>query len=141
MAACDLQEGLLRDFAVRFAISKTETEYRKILADPKIDAVSIVVPDAFHAPIALDAIRANKHLLCEKPLALNAKDAKKMERAASSAGVVNMVNLSYRDWPAIQAVAAVVQSGGIGDLRHVEASYLQAWLASKAWGDWRTSPQ
>ena len=51
-----------------------------------------------------------------------------------------MINLSYRDWSCIQGVAALVQRGGLGEMRHVEASYLQSWLPSKIWGDWRTTP-
>jgi predicted dehydrogenase len=85
-------------------------------------------------------LKAGKHVLCEKPLAVNYPDAKRMAAAASKAGVINMVNFSYRDWPCIQAVKEVIRRGDIGEIRHVEASYLQAWLASKIWGDWRTIP-
>lgn len=61
-----------------------------------------------------------------------------MTKAAEAAGVVNMVNLTYRNSPAIQEARRMVQAGAIGELRHVEASYRQSWLVSKAWGDWRT---
>ena len=111
-----------------------------MLRDAGCDAVSIVTPDASHAPLALQAIRAGKHVLCEKPLALNHAEAVRMLAAARRAGVVHLVNFSYRNWPALQAVARVVQSGRLGAVRHVEASYLQSWLVSKVWGDWRTNP-
>jgi predicted dehydrogenase len=79
-------------------------------------------------------------VLCEKPLATNHKDAKRMVAAARRAGVINMVNFSYRNAPAIQKAARLVQSGKLGDIVHLEASYLQSWLVSKSWGDWKTSP-
>jgi predicted dehydrogenase len=140
VAACDIDASRAQAFATTHSIPATFSDVDKLLAAPDIEAVSIVTPDAFHAPLSLAAIAAGKHVLCEKPLALTYADAKRMTIAANKAGVVNMVNLSYRDWPAIQAVAKLVAGGNIGELRHVEASYLQAWLASKAWGDWRTLP-
>lgn len=139
-AACDIDPEKAVAFATRYSIPQVFTDYKKLLASPDIDAVSIVVPDAFHAPIALACIKAGKHLLCEKPLALNYADAKRMLVAAKKAGVVNMVNFSYRDWSATQAIAKLIHAGKLGELRHIEASYLQSWLASKVWGDWRTSP-
>lgn len=141
VAACDIDAARVDLFAEKHQIPQRFTDVRKLLAKPEVDAVAIVTPDAFHAPLAMQCLRAGKHVLCEKPLALNYADAKKMTTAAQRAGVVNMVNLSYRDWPAIQAVAKIIERGAIGDIRHVEASYLQAWLVSKCWGDWRTSPQ
>ncbi len=69
-------------------------------------------------------------MLCEKPLAVTYPDAKRMVAAAKKAGVINMVNLSYRDWPAIQAVEAIVRSGEIGEVRHVEDE-LPAGLAGQ----------
>ena len=99
----------------------------------------MAAPDAAHAPVALQAIAAGKHVLCEKPLAVDYPDARKMAAAAARKGVIHMVNLSYRDAPAIHKAHALVQAGDIGAPKHVEASYLQSWLVSKAWGDWRKS--
>jgi predicted dehydrogenase len=140
VAACDVDAGRAKAFAEKHGIPKVFTSAEALLAGADCDAVTIVTPDAFHAPVALLCLKAGKHVLCEKPLALNHQDAKKMVAAAKRAGVVNMVNFSYRDWPCIQAAADAIRRGQIGEIRHVEASYLQAWLASKAWGDWRTTP-
>lgn len=140
VAACDLDAGRVQKFAETHHIPRTFTDVHALLASADIDAVSIVTPDAYHAPLTLASIAAGKHVLCEKPLALNYQDAKKMVAAAKKTGVVNMVNLSYRDWPAIQAIAKRIAKNTLGDIRHVEASYFQAWLVSKAWGDWRTMP-
>jgi predicted dehydrogenase len=140
VAACDIDMERARVFAAQHGIPAAYGDAAKMLREEEIDAVSIVTPDAAHMPVSLQCLRAGKHVLCEKPLALNAKDAAKMVAAAKKARVVNMVNFSYRDWPCIQAAAAAVRRGDIGEVRHVEASYLQAWLASKVWGDWRANP-
>jgi len=140
VAAADIDRARVEKFCAEFGIPGAYTDAGKLLAESGCDAVTIVAPDAAHTPLALQALAAGKHVLCEKPLALNHKDALRMAAAARRSGKVNMVNFSYRNWPALEAVAAVVRSGGIGDVRHVEASYLQSWLSSKVWGDWRTNP-
>lgn len=139
VAACDVNDERVRAFAAKHKIPLTFTDTTALLAGTEFDAVTIVTPDAFHAPVSLACLKAGKHVLCEKPLALSYADAKKMVDAARRAGVVNMVNFSYRDWPCIQGAAAAIRRGDIGEIRHVEASYLQAWLPSKVWGDWRTN--
>ena len=140
VAACDIDAARAQAFAEKFGIPQAFGDIAEMFRRVEIDAVSIVTPDAFHLPVSLQCLKAGKHVLCEKPLALNAKDAAKMVAAAKKAAVVNMVNFSYRDWPCIQAAALAVKRGDIGEVRHVEASYLQAWLVSKVWGDWRTNP-
>jgi len=140
VAAVDVDRARAEKFAAEHKIPAVFTSVAEALAGAEFDAVSIVTPDAFHAALSIQCLKAGKHVLCEKPLALNHADAKRMVAAAKKAGVINMVNLSYRDWPCIQAVETLVRRGVLGEIRHVEASYLQAWLASKVWGDWRTTP-
>jgi len=140
VAAVDVNRERVTAFAAEHKIPAVYTSVEDLLAWGQFDAVSIVTPDAFHAPLSIQCLRAGKHVLCEKPLALNHADAKKMVAAAKKAGVINMVNLSYRDWSAIQGVSQVIAAGKLGELRHVEANYLQSWLPSKIWGDWRTTP-
>ncbi len=140
VAACDIDLPRAKAFAEKHGIPAAFAKVEDLLSAGGVDAVSVVTPDAFHLPVTMQCLAAKKHVLCEKPLALSAPDAKKMTSAAKKAGVVNMVNFSYRDWPCIQAAAALVSGGKLGEIRHVEASYLQAWLVSKAWGDWRTTP-
>ncbi len=105
------------------------------------DAVTNVTPDAAHHATTLPFLAAGKHVLCEKPLATNAADAAEMADAAARAGLVNMVNLSYRNVPALQKAAALVRQGAIGTIRHFEASYLQSWLTQDAWGAWDKESQ
>jgi predicted dehydrogenase len=107
----------------------------------QFDAVTNVTPDAAHYATTLPFLAARKHVLCEKPLATNAADAEAMASAAAQAGVVNMVNLSYRNVPALQQAAHMVREGAIGTIRHFEASYLQSWLTQPAWGHWDREAQ
>jgi predicted dehydrogenase len=140
VAAVDVDQAGAQAFCKKHGIPVAYTDVEEVLARPDIDGVSNVTPDAFHAPLSIKCLQAGKHVLCEKPLALNYADARRMVAVASKSGLINMINLSYRDWSCIQGVAALVQRGGLGEMRHVEASYLQSWLPSKIWGDWRTTP-
>jgi predicted dehydrogenase len=107
----------------------------------EFDAVTNVTPDAAHCATTMPVLAAGKHVLCEKPLATSAADATAMAEAAARAGVVNMVNLSYRNVAALQQAARMVREGAIGTVRNFEASYLQSWLTQPAWGDWKTESQ
>jgi predicted dehydrogenase len=111
------------------------------LAWGEFDAVTNVTPDAAHYATTLPFLAAGKHVLCEKPLATNAAHAEEMATAAAKAGVVNMVNLTYRNVPALQRAAEMVRDGAIGPIRHFEASYLQSWLTQPAWGHWDKESQ
>ncbi|MGE9292990.1 MAG: Gfo/Idh/MocA family protein [Puniceicoccales bacterium] len=141
VAAVDMNRKLVEAFAAEFDIPEVYDSVADMLAQSQVDAVSVVVPDSFHAAVAIECLKAGKHVLCEKPLAVNHADAQRMVKAAEKAGVINMVNLSYRDMPSLQAVAKLIAEGKLGDIRHVEASYLQSWLPSKVWGDWQTEPR
>lgn len=107
----------------------------------EFDAVTNVTPDAAHYTTTLPFLAAGKHVLCEKPLATNEAAAAEMAEAAEKAGVVNMVNLSYRNVAALQHAAKMVRDGAIGTIRHFEASYLQSWLTQDAWGAWDKESQ
>lgn len=140
VACADVDAARAEAFAREYGIPRAFDSLEALLREQPCEAVSIVTPDPFHLPLALEAFKAGRHVLCEKPLALNRRDARRMLAAAERANRIHMVNLSYRNWPALQAVAQRVRRGGLGDLRHVEASYLQSWLVGNYWGDWRTSP-
>ena len=140
VAACDVVAKRVRDFAKRFDIPAVYTDVEEMLDEVPVDAVAVVTSDAAHAPVSLAAIRRGKHVLCEKPLATSYPEARKMAAAAKRKGVINMVNLSYRNSAAIHKARELVESGAIGRVIHMEASYLQSWLSSTCWGDWRKQP-
>jgi predicted dehydrogenase len=139
-AVCDVNRKNAEEFLARQKMDVPFYEdFAELLEREDCDAVTNVTPDAFHAPLSLQAIAAGKHVLCEKPLAVNYAEAKKMAAAAKRAGVINMVNFSYRNASAIHKAARLVQAGKIGAVKHLDACYLQSWLTSTAWGDWRAS--
>jgi predicted dehydrogenase len=140
VAACDVEKTRLEEYCAKHAIPHPYTHLDVMLKECAIDAVVNSTPDRFHAPVSLKVLKHKKHVLCEKPLALNYAEASGMARAAKRAGVVNMVHFTYRNAAAIHKAHELVASGELGHIAHVEGSYLQSWLASVAWGDWRKSP-
>ena len=141
VAAVDLDMATVRGFAARHNIPNTFTSLEEAIAWGEFDAVTNVTPDKVHYPTTLKLLAAGKHVMCEKPLAENYAKADEMATAAEMAGLVNMVNLTYRNVAQVQKARQMVLGGEIGKVRHIEASYLQSWLVSKAWGDWSTESQ
>lgn len=138
VAAVDTDPVRLTEFADRFDIAKRFLSLEEAILWGEFDAATNVTPDRLHHPTSLALIKAGKHVFCEKPLAENYADAMEMTEAAEAAGIINMVNLTYRNVPQLQYARGMVLAGQLGTVRHVEASYLQSWLVSRAWGDWRT---
>jgi predicted dehydrogenase len=141
VAGIDTRAEQLAAFQKAHNIPNGFASVQEAIAWGEFDAVTNVTPDAAHYVTTLPFLAAGKHVLCEKPLATNAAHAEEMATAAATAGVVNMVNLSYRNVPALQQAAQMVRDGAIGTIRHFEASYLQSWLTQPAWGHWDKEPQ
>jgi predicted dehydrogenase len=140
VAGCDVDPARAAAFCSSHAIPQSYSNLDLMLKECGIDAVVNATPDRFHAPISIRIIQAGKHVLCEKPLALNYAEALTMVKAAADQGVINMVNFSFRNAPALHLAHRLISSGELGRIVHVDASYLQSWLISTQWGDWRTSP-
>jgi predicted dehydrogenase len=141
VAGIDTRPEQLQAFQQAHGIPHGFSSVNDAIAWGEFDAVTNVTPDAAHHATTLPFLAAGKHVLCEKPLATNATDAARMAEAAAKAGVVNMVNLTYRNVPALQKAARMVREGAIGTVRHFEASYLQSWLTQPAWGQWDKESQ
>jgi predicted dehydrogenase len=141
VAAVDVDQVRVQAFALRHDIAKTFTSLDEAIAWGEFDAVTNVTPDKIHYPTTLKLLAAGKHVLCEKPLAEDYAKADEMAAAAEKSGLVTMVNLTYRNVAEVQKARQMVLAGEIGKVRHIEASYLQSWLVSKAWGDWATESQ
>ena len=138
VAGVDVDEKRAKMFCATYAIERSFVSLEKALEWGRFDSVANVTPDSIHYSTTLTALHARKHVFCEKPLSTDYGRALEMTEAAEEEGLVAMVNLTYRNVAELQRARAIVQSGAIGAVRHVEASYLQSWLVSKAWGDWRT---
>jgi len=137
-AAVDTNAERARDFAEGYGIPFAFGALADAIAWGEFDAAVNVTPDGAHKVTTLDLLAAGKHVFCEKPLAMNHADALVMTEAAEAAGLINMVNFTYRNAAAIQMARRMVEAGEIGEVRHVQASYLQSWLTGRHWGDWRT---
>jgi len=114
--------------ARKWGWEETETDWRAAVARDDIDVIDIVTPGASHAEIAIAALEAGKHVLCEKPLANTLEEAEAMAAAAERADGMAMVGFTYRRVPAASFARDLVQSGAIGEIRQVRAVYLQDWL-------------
>src|SRR5215210_5568911 len=119
------------DAADRLGWSATETDWRRVVERDDVDLVDICTPGDTHAEIAVAALEAGKHVLCEKPLANSVDEAVVMAEAAERArgkGIRSMVGFTYRRVPAIAHARRLVAEGRLGEIRHVRAQYLQDWL-------------
>ncbi|WP_116999716.1 Gfo/Idh/MocA family protein [Desertimonas flava] len=117
--------------ADRLGWAHTETDWRALIARDDVDLVDICTPGDTHADIAIAALEAGKHVLCEKPLANTVAEAEAMAEAAATAaagGVRSMVGFTYRRVPAIALARQLVAEGRVGRIHHVRAQYLQDWI-------------
>src|SRR6266571_6309261 len=127
VALCDNDAGTLQKASVQTGINVTATEYREIVNRDDVEAVIIATPNFAHAPSALAAIAAGKHVLCEKPLAMSYAEAKQMADAADQAGVRHMTAFTYRFVPAMRYVSHLVKRGDLGQPYHYRSCRLQDW--------------
>ena len=122
----------LNEFARRFGWQHVCTDWRQVVDDDAVQLVDICTSNASHLPIAVAAARRGKHILCEKPLARNAEEARRMMEAAEEAGVVHMVAFNYRRVPAIVLARQMIERGDLGRILHFNAVYYQDWQVDPA---------
>ncbi|PJN13563.1 dehydrogenase [Streptomyces sp. CB01635] len=130
-AVCGRDGQAVRAAADRLGWAAAETDWRALIAREDVDVVDICTPGDSHAEIAVAALEAGKHVLCEKPLANTVDEAEAMVEAAERArarGQLAMAGFNYRRVPATALARRMVEEGRIGALRHVRVSYLQDWL-------------
>ncbi|AOT02310.1 Gfo/Idh/MocA family protein [Arthrobacter sp. U41] len=120
--------------ADRMGWADTETDWRRLIERDDIDLIDICTPGNMHAEIAIAALEAGKHVLCEKPLANSVEEARRMVSAADQAalgGAYAMCGFTYRRVPALALARTLVEQGRLGQIRHVRAQYLQDWLSDE----------
>ncbi|MGA4838650.1 Gfo/Idh/MocA family protein [Streptomyces sp. G45] len=130
-AVCGRDGTAVRAAADRLGWAAAETDWRALIARDDVDLVDICTPGDSHAEIAIAALDAGKHVLCEKPLANTVAEAEAMLAAAERArarGQMAMVGFNYRRVPALSLARDMVAAGRLGALRHVRLTYLQDWL-------------
>ncbi|GLZ60301.1 Gfo/Idh/MocA family oxidoreductase [Micromonospora sp. M51] len=128
---CGRDTAKVADAADRLGWDAYTTDWRDLINRDDIDVVDICTPGDSHAEIALAALAAGKHVLCEKPLANTVEEARAMTAAADTAraaGVRSMCGFNYRRVPAVTMMRQLVADGRLGVIRHVRATYLQDWI-------------
>jgi predicted dehydrogenase len=135
VAVCDADPALLARRRSEWGVQKTTTDAEAFCADRDIDALIIATPNFTHRPIAVAAARAGKHVMCEKPLGLNAGEVRQMYEAARDAGVVHMTAFTYRFAPAMRYMKHLVTTGALGEPRHFRSQRFLD-LPETSWG-WR----
>ncbi|MFI6132145.1 Gfo/Idh/MocA family protein [Micromonospora sp. NPDC051141] len=128
---CGRDEPKVAEAADRLGWDGYTTDWRRLVESDEIDVVDICTPGDSHGEIALAALAAGKHVLCEKPLANTVAEAREMTAAAARArasGVRAMCGFNYRRVPAVALMRQLVADGRLGEIRHVRAVYLQDWI-------------
>ncbi len=122
---CGRDEAAVSTAAAQFGWETYETDWRKLVARDDIGLIDISTPSDTHCPVAIAAAEHGKHIFCEKPLARNPSEARRMLTAIQQAGVIAMVNFNYRRVPAVQLAKQLIDEGRIGQIYHWRAVYLQ----------------
>ncbi|QDT00833.1 Gfo/Idh/MocA family protein [Adhaeretor mobilis] len=127
--------------AAELSIPKGYGDYHAMLADPEIEVVHNCTPNHLHFEVNKAILAAGKHVVSEKPLAMNSTESRKLVRLANESGKVNAINFNYRYNPLVQQARAMCQRGDIGRVLAVQGSYLQDWLLQENDWNWRLEPE
>ena len=137
---CDLPDRV-ESAAAKYGIPRSFSNYKDMLRSPEIDVVHITVPNRFHCEMSLAALSAGKHCVCEKPLAMNTRETARIVAQARHSRGVFAVNYNVRFYPAVLQMRHLVTSGELGDIIHVNGSYMQDWLFKDTDYNWRLLPK
>lgn len=139
VAVCDLPERA-EAAAAKHGIPRVFSDYHQMLQSPDVDVVHITAPNRFHFEMSLAALEAGKHCICEKPLAMNTRETTQIVKRAQKAGTVFAVNYNVRFYPAVLQLRQLVARGELGEIIHVNGSYMQDWLFKDTDYNWRLLP-
>ncbi len=133
-AFCDINEQRLQYMGEKYGVTRLYTDAQQMLdALPEIEAVSVCTWNSAHAPCAIAALRSGKHVLCEKPMAINAEDALKMQRAAEKNGKLLMIGFVRRFGDDCATVQNLTEAGAMGEIYYAKAAYLRRNGAPGGW--------
>lgn len=132
VAACDVNAHNLALAAERYSIPRTYTDFSELLAREELDVVDVATPNVSHAEISIAALKRGVPVICEKPMAMSRFEAREMLSVARERGLHTAINFSYRYVPAARFIREIIQSGEIGEVHHVVATYNQGWLVDPA---------
>jgi len=140
VAIADVNEAAAQRTASAHGIPRVFGDVASLLADPDVDAVSVIVPNKFHAPLALQGLQAGKHVFCEKPPAMNAGEVQQMIAAADASGKTLMFNFNNRARPESYAMMDYIRGGVVGTINSAQAKWIRrtgipgfgGWFTTKA---------
>ena len=127
--------------AAQIGVARWSTDTDEVLADGTIDVIHVCTPNNTHVPLARAALDAGKHVVLEKPIAVDLPGAEGLVHAAARSGRHAMVALTYRGYPMVVRARAAVSDGELGDVRLVRGSYIQDWLSDPSDYNWRVDPE
>lgn len=125
VAICDIDEERARRTADEFSIPRIYSDYREMMKDPEINAVGVSTPNYLHAPITIAALEAGKHVLCEKPMAMNAKEAQAMVDTANKTGNMLMMAFNNRFRADTQLLRKFIENGDLGEIYYAKTGWVR----------------
>lgn len=128
VAIAGRDEAAVTEAARRYGYERPYTDWRELVADPRVELFDNGGPNGLHAEPCIAAAAAGKHILCEKPLGRTREEAKAMLDAVAGKSIKHMVGFNYRFVPAIRHAYDLIQSGALGEIYHFRAVYLQEWI-------------
>lgn len=137
VAICDLNPIAAGELAAKHGVANVFEDYSRMLKEVEVDAVSVCVPNAFHMPVVVDCLNAGANVLCEKPLARNAKEGQKMVDAADKAGKLLMTQFNNRYRPEASILKQYITGGELGDIYFARAGWVRR-NGIPGWGGWFT---
>ena len=141
VALADINADVAKAKAEELSVPQSYGDYKALLAEPDIDIVHICTPNNLHFSMSKEAMEAGKHVVCEKPLAMDSAEAEELIRVAKATGVVNAIHFNIRFYPVIHHVKAMIESGELGEILAVNGSYQQDWLFYETDYNWRLEPE
>lgn len=141
LAVAEATQELAEEAAARLLVPKAYGDWKDLIADPEIDVIHIASPNFLHYTHARAALEAGKHVVCEKPLAMNADESASLVKLAREKNLVGAVNFNIRFYPLVHDAKARIEAGEIGDRVYIiQGSYLQDWLLLDTDWNWRLEP-
>jgi predicted dehydrogenase len=137
IALAEKNKDLAESAAARLDIPKAYTEWQSLVNDPEVEVVHITCPNILHYPIARACIEAGKHIVCDKPLTLDSKEARELAVLANKKKIVNAVTFNWGFFPMVQEARVMIENGKIGKTNFIYGRYGQDWLSKTSDYNWR----
>ncbi len=126
-----------REFGKSIGVNRSTGNYQELLEDSNIDAVHVLTPNALHFPVCRAALKAGKHVLCEKPFTVNVEQARELVDLAADTSLANCIQHNLRYYPVVQQIRRMIEAGDLGEILIVQGTYSQDWLLYDTDWNWR----